>query len=38
MTSESIGQRLTRCREAMGLTTTAAAARLHCDESIIVSL
>ena len=38
MTSESIGQRLTRCREAMGLTTTTAAARLHCDESIIVSL
>jgi cytoskeleton protein RodZ len=38
MTSESIGQRLTRCREAMGLTTAAAAARLHCDESIIVSL
>jgi cytoskeleton protein RodZ len=38
MTSESIGQRLTRHREAMGLTTTTAAARLHCDESIIVSL
>jgi cytoskeleton protein RodZ len=38
MTSESIGQRLTRCREAMGLTTATAAARLHCDESIIVSL
>lgn len=38
MTSESIGQRLTRCREGMGLTTTTAAARLHCDESIIVSL
>jgi cytoskeleton protein RodZ len=38
MTSESIGQRLTRCREAMGLTTATAAARLYCDESIIVSL
>lgn len=38
MTQDSIGQRLTRYREAMGLTTTAAAARLHCDESIIVAL
>ncbi len=38
MTSESIGQRLARCREAMGLTTATAASRLHCDESIIVSL
>lgn len=36
--TESIGQRLTRHREAMGLTTTTAAARLHCDESIILSL
>jgi len=36
--SESIGQRLARYREAMGLTTATAAARLHCDESIIVSL
>jgi len=36
--SESIGQRLARCREAMSLTTATAAARLHCDESIIVSL
>ena len=38
MTSETIGQKLVRCREAMGLTTATAAARLHCDESIIVSL
>ncbi|MEY3338113.1 MAG: hypothetical protein RL245_1105 [Pseudomonadota bacterium] len=38
MSQDTIGQRLTRYREAMGLTTAAAAARLHCDESIIIAL
>jgi cytoskeleton protein RodZ len=38
MSQDTIGQRLTRYRETMGLTTTAAAARLHCDESIIIAL
>jgi cytoskeleton protein RodZ len=38
MSQETIGQRLTRHRETMGLTTAAAAARLHCDESIIIAL
>lgn len=38
MSNESIGQKLARYREAMGLTTTTAATRLHCDESILISL
>lgn len=38
MSRESIGQQLTRYREAAGLTTASAAARLHCDESILISL
>lgn len=38
MSNESIGQKLTRHREAMGLTTATAATRLHCDESILISL
>jgi len=38
MSQDTIGQRLTRYRETMGLTTAAAAARLHCDESIIIAL
>ena len=35
---ESIGPRLARLRSAQGLTTAAAAARLHCDEAIIKAL
>jgi cytoskeleton protein RodZ len=38
MSQDTIGQRLTRYRDTMGLTTAAAAARLHCDESIIIAL
>ncbi|MBM4191927.1 MAG: DUF4115 domain-containing protein [Gammaproteobacteria bacterium] len=36
--TESIGQILTRYRNATGHTTITAATRLHCDESIIVAL
>ena len=38
MSQDTIGQRLTRYRDTMGLTTAAVAARLHCDESIIIAL
>lgn len=35
---ESIGPRLARLRKERGLTTGAAAAKLHCDESILLAL
>lgn len=35
---ESIGQHLQRLREAKGLSIAAAAAKLHCDQSILVAL
>lgn len=35
---ESIGQQLKRLREAKGLSIAAAAAKLHCDQSILVAL
>lgn len=35
---ESIGTRLTAARTAAGLTTAAAAARLRCDETLLVAL
>ena len=38
MSQDTIGQRLTRYRDTMGLTTAAVAARLYCDESIIIAL
>jgi cytoskeleton protein RodZ len=38
MSQDTIGQRLTRYRDTMGLTTAAVAARLHCDESIVIAL
>lgn len=34
----SIGEQLARAREAAGLTMAAAAARLRCDESIVIAL